>query len=188
MQQNVVAKDILEGPPKTYKKGRVTIYTDASFDHKTKTGGWAFWLRADEDRVARWGPTPERADDANLCELYAIAKAIQYVATHFPKTRGVYVVSDSQTALVWARKPRRSWKRNPGKRKRVRDLAAQIRKMKHKGHFRWVKYRWVKGHQNKDSSTQAYLNWEADSMATRGRTEGPGGWAQKLTGSEWVFR
>lgn len=55
----------------------VTILTDASYSEEHKIGAWACWIKADDLIIKRGGKIHGNVFDNNLCEVMAIAHALQ---------------------------------------------------------------------------------------------------------------
>lgn len=134
-----------------------TLYTDASFHHETKNGGWAVWARSDRGRIVKSGPCPGYVDDSNDAELAAMFAGIYLIGQNWSDTNRILICSDSQTALRWVLDNERS----------RRETTAKLQKMIRKQcieHGFSITPRWVKGHSGA-GTTQAYLNAKCDEFA-----------------------
>lgn len=78
---------------------RATVITDASFDHRTRTGGWAAWIRIDgvPGPVRRSGILRELAADSSEAEMRASAIGI-FIAAQFGATQ-ILVQTDCMTVV-----------------------------------------------------------------------------------------
>lgn len=139
-----------------------TLYTDASFHHAHKYGGWAVWARSEYGRLVKSGPCPEYVDDSNDAELAAMYAGIYLISQHWPDTERILICSDSQTALEWVLdKPRRKDRTGTNRlQKKIRHLCIK--------HRLSITPRWVKGH-SKAGTAQAYLNRRCDELAKAAR-------------------
>lgn len=54
-----------------------TINTDASFDHKTQTAAYAYWIKGDDFHVKASGVLPVKVPSSHVAELLAFEKAIR---------------------------------------------------------------------------------------------------------------
>lgn len=57
----------------------VTIFSDASFCHDKKVGGWGAWARSERGIVSSWGAFKWPVTSANMAELYAAVNAVHMV-------------------------------------------------------------------------------------------------------------
>lgn len=135
----------------------VTLYCDASFCSRTKTGGWAVWLRSDAGRIVRGGACPEYVAHAYEAELAAIFAGVHLALTQWPQTTAVLVRSDCRAALDIMRQQQRV--KHPG----ARTLAGKIQALRTKKRTRLIP-RWVKGHQHGEA-VDAWLNRKVDALA-----------------------
>ena len=137
----------------------VTLYTDASFCHETKAGGWATWCRHSEGRLFFSGSG--LVADANEAELKAILHGMENALKELRGIEGFNIRSDSQTAVDIARYNGRI-PRQPHLRKLRREIVELSREYRV-----WRQVRWTKGHTTTHNNTPGYLNDKVDKMAKR---------------------
>ncbi len=138
----------------------MTCYTDASF--RRDKGRWAIWLRSDRGRIVKSGACPDYVKTSGAAELAAIYAAI-YVAIRMwgDEVSGVLVRSDCQTAQDWLEGRARA--RQKDARRLISLTESLLRE-----HGVELRCRWVRGHQPRKRSTEAYLNDACDRLAARG--------------------
>jgi ribonuclease HI len=138
-------------------------YSDASHHPPTKRAGWGIWLRDDDTRILRCGPSPKWVNSSNDAELTAVFAAIWTAVSNMDVERADILVikTDSQHVARlygWDGGMRRKPKKN-----QVLDLLYRSYQLVEEAGIHLV-VRWVKGHRGK-VDTQAYLNTQADRMA-----------------------
>lgn len=164
-------------------KGRVdlTVFADASWNQKTKCGGWGCWIKDQTafPAVIRGGPLKGAQRSSNVCELKAIANALALAArTGMVKGR-VMVQSDCIHALYVIRRAtgaidnpvkggekvavnlRKKWKRWPDEEQIVASIKLSLATAAS------VEVRHVRGH--KAGNGRAWVNRECDRLALAGR-------------------
>lgn len=61
----------------------LTVFTDASFDHATRAGGWAVWAKRHDMPPGFWsGPFKQLMPGSNECEAAALANAARILLKH----------------------------------------------------------------------------------------------------------
>lgn len=135
----------------------VTLYCDASFDSRTRTGGWGVWLRSDEGRIIKAGPCPPYLRFSYEAELSAIFAGLWLACNTWEKTEAVLVRSDAQDAL------RIIVGRQNAKHRAAKRLFFKIKDLCRDKNVKIIP-RWVKGHQA-GSNTDAWLNRRVDELA-----------------------
>lgn len=141
----------------------VTVYTDASYCPKTKAGGWACWIRYEQNRLEFNGPLKELAHDSTDAELRAIANALVMALKYAGEgVRYFVIVTDSQLSIdaMTGKLGRTS------KTKKYYDIAQIITGMIPDGCK--VKFNKVKAHSNHDGA-RSYINKIVDKAASKGR-------------------
>jgi ribonuclease HI len=142
----------------------VTVYTDASFVRRPRSSGWAAWLKSERGRIVKSGPGPDYIATSNEAEMAAIYAGV-YLALRAwgDAVRGILVCSDCQSAMAHLAGEASS--KRPG----TARLAAKFRELL-AGRNVVLRWRWVKGHQRKDSSRPAWLNVACDRLAGEARS------------------
>lgn len=138
----------------------VTVHADASFDPRTRRGGWAVWVKTEAGRIVRSGPCPAYVTNAHHAELAAIFAGIHLAVTHFPETTAVLVRSDCQPALRDVD--------NLGRPARHRVLSHLREKILKTLAGRVVRTSWVKGHDGA-GTRPSWVNTACDRMAKEAR-------------------
>ena len=137
----------------------VTIFTDASFDHRTQAAGWSAWIKFGPlpDQTRRYfGPVKAQCHDSHAAELAAIANAV-FLAHRGLKLSGadrVIVQSDCQTAIDLAQGKDNALLR----RKAIRRMVKSIRDTVASGGFA-IELRHVKGHRGAADRRAAVNSW-----------------------------
>jgi ribonuclease HI len=144
-----------------------TAYTDASWHQDT--GGWATWLRYNDDanpkRVVRNGPCPDYVKDSTSAELYAICAAIALCLETWDDLEGIGVRSDCKPAITWAIQALSG--KTHHKRADIRYMKEKLYKLVREKRIHVV-VKWVPAHQN-DTSVRTYLNNACDGIAKKAR-------------------
>jgi ribonuclease HI len=136
----------------------VTIYSDASFDPKTKKGSWAFSLVCDRYRFAQHGKIPNNRiySSIHYCEMYALCKGV----TKALQVEGVHTITartDSDTVI------RFFYGFPPSCRDNLLSLSQSlIKEVKAKNVRLTIGH--VKSHQ-KENTKEAYMNNSVDRLA-----------------------
>ena len=157
----------------------VTIFTDASFDPKTKSAGWGCWIKTTgASSVMKGGKINHPCRDSSEAELCAIANGIA-VARACGWLRGaeVMIQSDSLDALSTVRKALKCEDRPadkglpvPKRRKEFRTGTTDVIDFilaTVADEQAVVATRHVRGHQT--GSGRAWVNREVDRLANKGR-------------------
>lgn len=79
--------------------GWVTCYSDASWDPRTKTGGWAYLIRSEYGWYKKSGRTPDWVTCASTAEMAAIIAGVYRALRVWPGLNGVGVRTDCQAAI-----------------------------------------------------------------------------------------
>ena len=142
----------------------VTCYTDASWYHHDKVGGWAVWIRSERGRIVKHGPCPGYIKNSMQAELAAIYAGIRLTMNYWPDTGRILVRSDCKAALQKLKEaklgktPRRDTNKalNPVTRLcwKIEDVDVE------------VVPKWVRGHAT-DGSVQTWLNNHCDAEAKK---------------------
>lgn len=142
----------------------VTCYTDASF--RRGSGRWAVWIRSDRGRIVKAGACPDYVNEPGSAELAAIYAAIYLaIAAWGDDVSVVLIRSDCLNAQDWLEGRARA------RRKDARRLIALTKALLRK-HDVELRCRWVRGHQPRERSTEAYLNDACDRLAAEGWARG----------------
>ena len=146
---------------------KTTLYTDASVDTHTRTGGWGMWAKSDIGRIVRGGVIhPKFCGDSTHAEMAAVFAGLHVVLRAWgDDLTEVLVRSDNNTVtrLLSSEGTRmRCYRRHP----ELKDLVDRITE-KLGDKVRLIPA-WVKGHQT-GWSTPAYVNDECDRQARRYR-------------------
>lgn len=154
----------------------VTLYTDGSYNHQNRSGGWAVWIESALGRLVHYGSCPsDLVSCSNHAELFAIHMGLSLAVREWgEEIHGFRIRSDSECALRHARKgPLRS---------RVRDremlrIRGWVQDLYQKCGVQ-VLTEHVKGHQDPALGYAFAMNNVVDKMATRGR--------KSMTGSGYL--
>lgn len=145
----------------------VTAYCDASFS-PAQGGAWAVWLTSAEGRVVKRGSCPNYVHDSNAAELAALFAAVFLGCRAWPgKVKGIVLRSDSQSALYHAT-PTAKLARNDS----LRRLQTRLRALQQEFEV-VIETQWVRGHQPRSTSSQAFLNGACDELANKTRRLNP---------------
>jgi ribonuclease HI len=130
----------------------VTLYTDAS-----GLGGYGIYGVSSYGRLERGGKCSHR--DSIACELFAILQGIRECVERWRKIEGVLVRSDSQQALKLAIN---AVEERFSRRSDLKEIQQALKDTV--GDEVELRAKWVRGHQNSNSSS-AYLNRKVDKLA-----------------------
>jgi ribonuclease HI len=144
---------------KTIPKKYITINTDASFCHKTKIGGYAFWIKSDFFTIKKQGHFNSLVDNSTDAELRCIANAI---ATLSVQNLGGYeyilvINTDSKGAVGWMKNPQN---------KTALICKLQLDNLLELTNCTFVKWKHVKAHSNKDDARSFVNDW-CDKMSRK---------------------
>jgi ribonuclease HI len=131
----------------------VTIYTDAAFS--AGRGAWGASCRSDRGRAQHAALCLPAAVSSTHAELQAGVEGVRLAQATWPETSFALVMTDCQGILVHLER-RATRSTDPfivEMRRALDDLGVPIAA------------RWVKGHQARNASTQAWLNGEVDRLA-----------------------
>lgn len=90
----------------------VTIFSDASFCHKTKAGGWGFWLRNDSEIRMGGGPL-FNVDSSTHAEICAVALSLHHAISEGlvpQRSRVVFGVDNQWVVDTLAGRLKPDWK------------------------------------------------------------------------------
>jgi len=127
----------------------ITIFTDASFCHKTKAMGWAVWIKFGDNQTVRWqgGHVGKENQHSSHAETHGLITALWMCVELEKRNRMVLkdkivvIQCDCQSAL------------NGLNTNALTNLGVQF-----------VKKKWVKGHTGKSDKRSSVNNW-CDKMA-----------------------
>ena len=136
------------------KRSWATVYTDASFD--PPAAGVAFWAASRHGRLIKAEPILEPVRDSLMAELHAVHVAVERTLQEWPMLSALRITSDSKSALGFLKGTAKN-----GKRDDVAKVVAAV--LAYESHV-FLKFVWVKGHQNSDT-VPAYVNRQVDEMA-----------------------
>lgn len=140
------------------KEDFVTIYTDASLIWKKGEAFWAFHAKCCKGRYQDRGEADRTIWDSNIAEMYAICIAVWKCLKKWPHVSGFFVNTDSKVCCkIWW-----DWENSPN----IPEAIEMKNNLKKSLGDRWIKVKWVKGHQEKDDA-RAYLNNKVDHMAKK---------------------
>ncbi len=138
----------------------VTLYTDASFETRSRAAAWAFWARSELGRVIRSGVCPPYCTNSTHAEAAAILAGIYLALKQWRnEIEGILVRSDAKGALevfkYGAPEPKDEvlLKFHRKARQILEPQGVKIR------------IKWVKGHRSRETGVDAWLNAECDKMA-----------------------
>lgn len=138
---------------------KVTINTDASFNHHENVGAYAFWISSDFGRIRRSGALKNVSNNVD-CEDMAIAKALAFLNNwrgEFEITQ-IFINTDSQSSI-------RRIKSKHISRVAIPHILRYINLMKPKGVSRFsgkkafVKLRHVKAHTHTNTARNYVNDW-----------------------------
>lgn len=145
----------------------VTIYTDASFCPKTKTGGWACWIKHGEGQKIEYAShIPGECKSSLEAEMLGILGGIAVVRNHVEYVRGstvLVVVTDCQDAIDFINGTKTNYNKNKNF-----DLYKTLARLIHeqrpaKTHLNMKK---VKAHSDNDG-VRSWVNNRVDEEAKR---------------------
>lgn len=163
----------------------VTIFADASYDHRTGAAGFGCWIKGGGAAITHGGPLHTVANSTDA-ELAALAEALDYAIYRGEVGRGrtVMLQSDCEGALstmmkimvdvTHSRGPDDSVEVRPARRL-MASLANspaldKLRRLQ-QAHDLKIVVRHVRGHQGRNHSGRSWVNSECDMLARRGRKE-----------------
>lgn len=135
----------------------VTLYTDASWDHKARVGGWACWLRSNQGKIVRAGYVPDYCVYAYEAELAAVFAGIWTALQSWDATHTILIRSDCQQALALVDG------QSAAKHYGACRLQSKLQELRRSSNVRLLT-RWVKGHR-RSSTTDAWVNNRVDQIA-----------------------
>lgn len=140
----------------------VTVFTDASFDHKTKAGGYAVWIKASWGRLQHWGRLRMKADTSQVAEAAALVNGICLAARKMDMRPGdtIVAVSDCKNAIDMLR-------HGQGWSKQKRALVEMVRSETRARGINVV-FRHVKAHTG-GTDARSWVNDWCDKRAREGR-------------------
>lgn len=132
----------------------ITIFTDTSFCHKTKAGGWAAWIKYDGGTLRKGAPVRGLGASPTHCELIAIRNALHYVEQGFRLTSGDLLViqTDCLSAIQMLEGNIKIFGRAE------KDLVDDILKWQ-RDHFCCWSLQHVKGHMGTSTRRSAVNTW-----------------------------
>lgn len=149
------------------------VFTDGSFDPKSKTGGWAFAVFRGSDQIFATFGAEERTAN-NTMELLAILKACEWLADNSAGEAAV-IHTDSAYAVNGCTRWRHIWRSNKW-RKRTPNGQGRSRSVPDAAYWQaidlllnqnpTIKIEWCKAHVGVEG------NEVADRLAERGRLAG----------------
>lgn len=146
---------------------KATLYTDASVQTRTRSGGWGMWAASDYGRIVRGGViAPKFCGDSTHAELAAVFAGVYTLSRAWLDVSELMIRSDNSTVakLLGPAGPMMDCvRRHP----EIADLLAKILAVT--GATRIVPV-WVKGHQA-IVSRPAYVNDACDRLAKKYRIE-----------------
>lgn len=92
---------------------RLSIFTDASVDHRSETAGFAFYIGCKEGKIQKAGKLKVETKKSHVPELHCIANAL-YTLLHskFAGVTSVYIYTDSQISINAISLENRTFKRD----------------------------------------------------------------------------
>jgi len=123
----------------------VEIYTDGSFSHQSKNGGWAIVVVKDDEVIdKKYGKVKHGSGPnvtSNRMELQAIIEALEYT------NDDLVILSDSKYCVdgcnLWMKNwKKQHWKRTVNKHVKNKDLWQRIDSLLRDN----VTIKWIKGH------------------------------------------
>lgn len=146
---------------------KATLYTDASVQPCSRSGGWGMWAASDNGRIVRGGVIdPKFCTDSNHAELAAVFAGLYVLSRAWPDIHEVMVRSDNSTVvkLLGPTGPMMECLRtHPPLMELLAKIGAIVGTTK-------IVPVWVKGHQ-KVSTRPSYVNAACDRLAKQYRIE-----------------
>lgn len=138
----------------------ITVHADASYNPKTREGGWAVWVRGGGGRIVSSGPCPDYVANAHHAELAAIYAGIHLAVKKFPEVTAILVRSDCQPALHNLQNLQVPNRNAVIERLRVKICEAAGPRL--------IKTKWVRGHDS-GNTRESWVNNACDRMAREAR-------------------
>lgn len=78
----------------------LTVFSDGSYDHRSKMGGYAFFVRDDKTIIKLSFPMKWPVDRSQDVELFAMCHAIQHAVNQLPHMEGDVIVAQTDCLNV----------------------------------------------------------------------------------------
>lgn len=158
---------------------KATLYTDASLQTRSKSGGWGMWAASDMGRIVRGGViAPKFCSDSTHGELAAVFAGLYVVFKEWQGLTQVMVRSDNSTVAKLLG-PSRSTLPCVKSHPEIAELLTKIDGVC--GTTKIIPV-WVKGHQVV-SSRPSFVNNACDRLARKYRIEAENESQNRLDGS-----
>jgi ribonuclease HI len=147
--------------PEVRRATSATVYSDASLDHDSMTGGLACWVRYEGGREVR-SRHVRAAESIVVLEAAAVQMGVEIAIEQLPNLRTIYVRTDSEEVIVAAKADEPSLRKSRACLEPFREFMAGVRVAYE------VRLKHVKAHQD-DGKTSSWINNWCDAAAKTAR-------------------